>query len=82
MANKDAYSFYSRCKAATEQGLADIGYADTIVFRPGFLRNTNRLVFRPVETIAGCVCVVDCMIALVMNCDEQADIRRTFAVHG
>jgi oxidoreductase len=53
VANKDAYSFYSRCKAATEQGLADLGYADTIVFRPGFLRNTNRLVFRPVEAIAG-----------------------------
>jgi len=53
VANKDAYSFYSRCKAATEQGLADLGYADTVVFRPGFLRNANRLVFRPVEAIAG-----------------------------
>ncbi|KAI0247833.1 hypothetical protein BJV78DRAFT_1285261 [Lactifluus subvellereus] len=53
MANKDAYLSYSRCKAATEQGLADLRYADTIVFRPVFLRNTNRLVFQPVEAIAG-----------------------------
>jgi hypothetical protein len=53
VANKDAYSFYSRCKAATEQGPADLGYPDTIVFLPSFLRNKNQLVFRPVEAIAG-----------------------------
>ncbi|KAI0246572.1 hypothetical protein BJV78DRAFT_1286280 [Lactifluus subvellereus] len=45
--------------AATEQGLVDFGYADTIIFRPGFLRNTNRLVFRPVESVAGSVGVTN-----------------------
>lgn len=57
-ANEGAYAFYSRSKAATEQGLADLGYADTIIFRPGFLRNTNRAVFRPVEAIAGPISTV------------------------
>ncbi|KAI0295632.1 hypothetical protein B0F90DRAFT_1749956 [Multifurca ochricompacta] len=52
-AKKDSYSFYSRSKADTEQGLADLGYEDTIIFRPGFLRNTNRPVLRPIEVIAG-----------------------------
>lgn len=55
VAHKDAYSFYARSKAATEQGLADLEYADTIIFRPGFLRNTNRAAFRPIEAVAGCV---------------------------
>ncbi|KAI9439482.1 hypothetical protein BJY52DRAFT_1322012 [Lactarius psammicola] len=52
VANKDAYS------QRQEQGLADLGYADTIIFRPGFLRNTNRAVFRPIEAVAGCVDVL------------------------
>jgi hypothetical protein len=80
--------FYPRCKAATEQGLADIGYADTIVFRPGFLRNTNRLVLRPVEAIAGWVAsyMTACARAACTNThliyDEQADIHGSFTVYG
>ncbi|KAI0047392.1 NAD(P)-binding protein [Auriscalpium vulgare] len=44
---------YLRSKALTEQGLADLGYSDTIVFQPGFLRNTKRPDFRPLDLILG-----------------------------
>jgi oxidoreductase len=41
-ANPKSSVFYSRSKALTEQALADLGYKDTIVFRPAVLSNTNR----------------------------------------
>ncbi|KAI0047391.1 hypothetical protein FA95DRAFT_1606088 [Auriscalpium vulgare] len=44
---------YSHSKALTEQGIADLGYSDTIVFQPGFLRNTKRPDFRPLEVVLG-----------------------------
>ncbi len=31
-----------RSKGLTEQGLASLGYTETIVFRPGFLSQANR----------------------------------------
>jgi len=33
---------YSRSKGLTENGLAALGYSDTIIFRPGFLAGTQR----------------------------------------
>ena len=42
MANPKSSAFYTRSKGLTEQALAELGYKDTIVFRPGFLSNTQR----------------------------------------
>ena len=42
--------FYSRSKALTEQALAELGYKDTIMFRPAVLSNTNRPESRLAET--------------------------------
>lgn len=42
--------FYSRSKGLTEQALAEVGYKDTIMFRPAVLSNTNRSESRFVET--------------------------------
>ena len=42
--------FYARSKGLTEQALAELGYKDTIVFRPAALSNTNRPEFRFAET--------------------------------
>ena len=33
---------FIRSKGLTEAGLANLGYADTIIFRPGFLAGVNR----------------------------------------
>ncbi|KAF7370996.1 Oxidoreductase HTATIP2 [Mycena sanguinolenta] len=43
---------YFKSKGITEVGLANVGYDDTIVFRPGFLGGTNRDHFRLGESIA------------------------------
>lgn len=40
-----------RSKGLTEQGLASLGYTETIVFRPGFLAQTNRADRRISESI-------------------------------
>jgi len=42
MADPKSSIFYSRSKGLTEQALAELGYADTIIFRPGLLANTQR----------------------------------------
>jgi oxidoreductase len=42
MANPKSSIFYSRSKGLTEQALAELGYKDTIIFRPGALSNTQR----------------------------------------
>jgi hypothetical protein len=34
--------FFSRSKGLTEEALAELGYKDTIMFRPMALSNTNR----------------------------------------
>ncbi|KAJ7493270.1 hypothetical protein B0H11DRAFT_1803133 [Mycena galericulata] len=44
---------YTRSKGLTEEGLASLGYEDTIVFRPGFLAGTNRGGFRLGDKIIG-----------------------------
>jgi hypothetical protein len=42
MANPKSSILYSRTKGLTEQALAELGYKDTIIFRPGALSNTQR----------------------------------------
>jgi len=41
-ANSQSPFLYARSKGLTEAGLADLGYADTIILRPGYLAGTNR----------------------------------------
>ena len=47
---------YLRSKGLTELDLAGLGYADTIVLRPGILAGTNRSESRIGESIAVYVC--------------------------
>jgi oxidoreductase len=42
VANPKSAILYSRVKGLTEQALAEIGYKDTIIFRPAALSNTKR----------------------------------------
>jgi oxidoreductase len=49
-ANPKSSILYSRSKGLTEQALSELGYKDTVVFRPGMLSNTNRPQSRFVET--------------------------------
>ena len=44
-----------RSKGLTEQALARLGYADTIVFRPGYLRGAERPEKRAIESLVGYV---------------------------
>lgn len=48
----DAMSFYSRSKGLTEKALAELGYKDTVVFRPAILANVKRPEGRLGESIA------------------------------
>jgi len=41
-ANASSPLLYPRSKGLTENGLAALGYSDTIVFRPGYLANADR----------------------------------------
>lgn len=49
-ANPKSSIFYSRSKGLTEQAFAELGYKDTVMFRPAALSNTNRPQARFVET--------------------------------
>ncbi|SJL13767.1 uncharacterized protein ARMOST_17215 [Armillaria ostoyae] len=51
-ANSKSLLLYSRSKGQTEEALANIGYSDTIVFRPGLLTGAARPESRIGETIA------------------------------
>ncbi|KAH9968446.1 hypothetical protein BGW80DRAFT_1338589 [Lactifluus volemus] len=51
-ANPQSYPFYPRSKGLTEQGLAELGYKDTIVFRPVILSNVQRPERRLAESAA------------------------------
>ncbi|KAI9440865.1 hypothetical protein H4582DRAFT_1501353 [Lactarius indigo] len=51
-ANPGSTSFYLRSKGLTEKALAELGYNDTIVFRPVVLANVERPEGRLVESIA------------------------------
>jgi|SRR6267142_2899083 len=50
MANPKSSILYSRTKGLTEQALAELGYKDTIIFRPGALSNTQRSDSRVAES--------------------------------
>jgi uncharacterized protein YbjT (DUF2867 family) len=50
MVNPKSSIFYSRSKGLTEQALAELGYKDTIIFRPGMLTNTQRPASRFAES--------------------------------
>ncbi|KAF5328517.1 hypothetical protein D9611_014389 [Ephemerocybe angulata] len=52
-ANSSAPFLYPQSKGLTEEGLARLGYKDTIVFRPGFLAGTDRGETRVAESIFG-----------------------------
>ncbi|KAJ7102978.1 hypothetical protein C8R43DRAFT_1047469 [Mycena crocata] len=54
-ANSKSTFLYPRSKGLTEEGLASLGYEDTIVFRPGFLAGTNRPEPRFAEKMASVV---------------------------
>ncbi|KAJ7065272.1 hypothetical protein C8F01DRAFT_1248871 [Mycena amicta] len=50
-ADPNSRFLYPRSKGLTEEGLASLGYEDTIVFRPGLLAGVNRAESRPAEKI-------------------------------
>jgi oxidoreductase len=49
MANPRALALYLRSKGLTEQALAELGYKDTVIFRPAVLSGTQRSDSRPAE---------------------------------
>ncbi|KAI5123479.1 hypothetical protein M0805_008849 [Coniferiporia weirii] len=51
LANANSSFPYLRSKGLTENGLADLGYADTIVFRPGYFTNADRPQARLIDPI-------------------------------
>ncbi|KAG7088837.1 hypothetical protein E1B28_012792 [Marasmius oreades] len=51
-ANSQSSFLYPRSKGLTEEGLAALGYSDTIIFRPGFLVGTARPELRIGEYLA------------------------------
>jgi oxidoreductase len=51
-ANPQTSAFYLRSKGLTEQALAELGYKDTIIFRPMLLSNVQRPEKRLGETLA------------------------------
>ncbi|PVG01940.1 hypothetical protein CPB86DRAFT_780816 [Serendipita vermifera] len=51
-ANKHSSLLYTRSKGLTEEGLAALGYEDTIILRPAFIQGAKRTNFRLGETIA------------------------------
>ncbi|KAF8347946.1 hypothetical protein F5887DRAFT_1060703 [Amanita rubescens] len=54
-ANPSSPFLYTKSKGLTELGLAKLGYSDTIIFRPGILKGTDRPDSRPLETIWGAI---------------------------
>ncbi|KAG1801731.1 uncharacterized protein BJ212DRAFT_1286450 [Suillus subaureus] len=54
-ADPSSHFLYMRSKGLTELDIARLGYADTIVFRPGFLKGAQRANKSLAETIAGYV---------------------------
>ncbi|TIA91432.1 hypothetical protein E3P99_01089 [Wallemia hederae] len=54
-ANAKSPFLYPRSKGLTEQGLAELGYSTTTIFRPGFLAQAERNESRPAETVFGYV---------------------------
>ncbi|KAG1874414.1 hypothetical protein F4604DRAFT_1764655 [Suillus subluteus] len=54
-ADSSSHFLYTRSKGLTELGIARLGYADTIVFRPGLFKGAQRADKRLAETILGYV---------------------------
>ncbi|TFK69114.1 hypothetical protein BDN72DRAFT_796945 [Pluteus cervinus] len=52
-ADKNSSLLYARSKGETEERLSELGYKETIVFRPGALTGTARPQTRPVEAVIG-----------------------------
>jgi len=50
-ANPESMSTYTSSKGLTEKALAELGYKDTVVFRPSFLANVKRPEGRLAESI-------------------------------
>jgi len=50
--NASSHFLYTRSKGMTELALADVGYNDTIMFRPSFLRDAGRPESSAMATIA------------------------------
>jgi len=51
-ADSASSALYTRSKGLTEEGLAALGYKDTIVFRPAMLTGLTRSESRPLESVA------------------------------
>ncbi|KAH9074955.1 hypothetical protein EDB83DRAFT_1883115 [Lactarius deliciosus] len=51
LANPESTSFYIRSKGLTEKALAELGYKDTVIFRPALLGNVERPEGRLLESI-------------------------------
>ena len=58
-ANPKSLATYVRSKGLTEQALAEIGYSDTIIYRPGFLKGAERPDFRFLESVFSSVLLLD-----------------------
>lgn len=69
MANPEGISFNLRSKGLTEQALAELGYKDTIVFRPGSLTNANRPEMHLAESMVQGVLAVLSRFNPVFNID-------------
>ncbi|KAK7034507.1 hypothetical protein VNI00_012354 [Paramarasmius palmivorus] len=54
-ANSKSSFLYARSKGLTEEGIASLGYSDTIIFRPGLLVGTARPQTRLPETAASVI---------------------------
>ncbi|KAF4569922.1 Protein fmp52, mitochondrial [Pleurotus pulmonarius] len=55
LANSQSAMLYTRSKGLTEEGLASLGYSDTITIRPTFLKGATREEWKLGETIGGYV---------------------------
>ncbi|EPQ52692.1 hypothetical protein GLOTRDRAFT_16179, partial [Gloeophyllum trabeum ATCC 11539] len=55
-ASPNASLLYLRSKGLTEMALASLGYEETIILRPGFLRGAERGESRPFEAVMMYVC--------------------------
>ncbi|KAJ6581027.1 hypothetical protein B0H19DRAFT_1113314 [Mycena capillaripes] len=60
---------YPRSKGLTEEGLASLGYEETIVFRPGLLAGTKRPEVRIGEKVAEAVLTVGSLFTSSMKID-------------
>jgi uncharacterized protein YbjT (DUF2867 family) len=72
MANPKSSILYSRTKGLTEQALAELGYKDTVIFRPGALSNTQRSDSRVAESAFLYALPVSCFAPIVFLQSRKA----------